>query len=197
MADLLTEESADPSPPLCWFDKMRLLAHGSLSLASESIVISVLAAPSPYNIDERLDWTLNTAKLLYTTNKFVIEGWSWWSEFLRTSFHSPWADRFILSGEMFMRIMTSSRFDKCPLLMIPRFKTDIFLNWSCRGQPNDHHLVFPYAPEHVPLNSRNTWDTYRFFRSNGLEYDVLVECSPDRRTPGLRPALIRTCFLIR
>ena len=58
--NLLTKESVDPSVALPWWDKSRLLLHGTLRLSTGRANLLHLASRDPYNVTEHVcyDWKL-------------------------------------------------------------------------------------------------------------------------------------------
>lgn len=54
--NLLNKPSVDPSPPLPFWDKIRLLYHGRLVASIEQMNLYWLAMKNPYQTTELLDW---------------------------------------------------------------------------------------------------------------------------------------------
>ena len=54
-SDFISAPSVDPSPPLPFWDKMRLLFHGRLTLTTKYMKFQCLTSLDPYNQTEMLD----------------------------------------------------------------------------------------------------------------------------------------------
>lgn len=54
--NLLNKPSVDPSRPLPFWDKIRLLYHGRLVMSVEQVNLYWLAMKNPYHTTELLDW---------------------------------------------------------------------------------------------------------------------------------------------
>ena len=55
--DLINKPSIDPSRPLPWWDKSRLLLHGRLVMTTNRMSWLYHASFDPYNTTEFMDWT--------------------------------------------------------------------------------------------------------------------------------------------
>jgi hypothetical protein len=154
LVDLLSNPSVDPSPPLMWFDKMRLLRHGVVDIRVDTFTLGLLASYDPYDARERLDAVLSGMRLQWANHKIALE----------------------CDTKLFIR--TASRFNNAPFLHMPDMRCNVSLVWRCRGSPDAHHTLFPHAPEHMTAKARVSWDTYRDYRSQHLELKLLMESCP-------------------
>ena len=67
--DLLNKPSVDPSKPVAFWDKMRLLYHGRLTASVQQCNMLWLATRDPYNITECLDWEWKDVYLDWTNGE--------------------------------------------------------------------------------------------------------------------------------
>lgn len=150
--DLLTKPSADPSPPLPWWDKNRLLFHGNWHMDIEQANLHQLATEDPYNTTENMHWEWN-----------------------HLSFH--WKPcQFVFKGDLDVNVRTASKYDDCCFLHLPDLCMTLDLQWLCHGNPHDHHSVTLWAPEflpEVPLGQFH--DSYRAFRSRNLNLSIKMD----------------------
>ncbi|XP_068387800.1 bridge-like lipid transfer protein family member 2 isoform X3 [Eschrichtius robustus] len=150
--DLLTKPSADPSPPLPWWDKSRLLLHGDWHMDIEQANLHQLATEDPYNTTENMHWEWN-----------------------HLSFH--WKPgQFVFKGDLDVNVRTASKYDDCCFLHLPDLCMTLDLQWLCHGNPHDHHGVTLRAPEflpEVPLGQLH--DSYRAFRSENLNLSIKMD----------------------
>ncbi|XP_036264614.1 protein KIAA0100 homolog isoform X5 [Pipistrellus kuhlii] len=150
--DLLTKPSADPSPPLPWWDKSRLLFHGDWHMDVEQANLHQLATEDPYNTTENMHW-----------------------EWSHLSFH--WKPgQFVFKGDLDVNVRTASKYDDCCFLHLPDLCMTLDLQWLCHGNPHDHHGVTLRAPEflpEVPLGQLH--DSYRAFRSENLNLSIKMD----------------------
>ncbi|XP_024835903.1 bridge-like lipid transfer protein family member 2 isoform X1 [Bos taurus] len=150
--DLLTKPSADPSPPLPWWDKSRLLFHGDWHMDIEQANLHQLATEDPYNTTENMHWEWN-----------------------HLSFH--WKPgQFVFKGDLDINVRTASKYDDCCFLHLPDLCMTLDLQWLCHGNPHDHHGVTLRAPEflpEVPLGQFH--DSYRAFRSENLNLSIKMD----------------------
>ncbi|XP_007935565.1 protein KIAA0100 homolog [Orycteropus afer afer] len=150
--DLLTKPSADPSPPLPWWDKSRLLFHGDWHMDIEQANLHQLATEDPYNTTENMHW-----------------------EWSHLSFH--WKPgQFVFKGDLDINVRTASKYDDCCFLHLPDLCMTLDLQWLCHGNPDDHHGVTLRAPEflpEVPLGQFH--DSYRAFRSENLNLSIKMD----------------------
>ncbi|CAH0380913.1 unnamed protein product [Bemisia tabaci] len=148
--------SRDPSPPLPWWDKMRLLYHGRLTMVIRQLTVLLHASLDPYNTMEEMEVTWTYVAMDWTNAKFIFKG----------------------DFDVFVR--TASKYDDCRLLHLPNLKLNIKLTWRCVGDPNDHHSVMPCAPDKLPEYSSNQeHDSFRSFRSQNLNVSLSFETKPN------------------
>ncbi|KAL7976090.1 hypothetical protein Chor_009768 [Crotalus horridus] len=72
--DLLTKPSEDPSPPLPWWDKSRLLLHGDWHMDIEQASLHQVATEDPYNTTENLHWEWSHLAFHWRPGQFVFKG---------------------------------------------------------------------------------------------------------------------------
>ncbi|KAJ9596917.1 hypothetical protein L9F63_012042, partial [Diploptera punctata] len=162
--------SRDPSPPLPFWDKMRLLFHGRLTMCIRQMTVLLHASLDPYNTTEEMELTWSEVAMDWTNAKVVFK------------------------GELNVYVRTASKYDDCRLLHLPNLKLTLKLNWVCLGDPNDHHCVMPCAPDKLPEYSSNQvfsihlWfehDSFRAFRSQNLNISIALETKPiTNRSPA-------------
>ncbi|WAR03618.1 K0100-like protein [Mya arenaria] len=117
--DLINKASVDPSNPMPWWDKIRLLLHGRLTMTVVHMSWLYHASFDPYNTTELMDWT--------------------WSDLVM-----DWTNmKFLLKGDLDIYARTASKYDDCKLLHLPNLKFCAKIDWLSLGDPNDHHLVMP------------------------------------------------------
>ncbi|XP_027718336.1 protein KIAA0100 homolog [Vombatus ursinus] len=150
--DLLTKPSADPSAPLPWWDKSRLLFHGDWHMDIEQANLHQLATEDPYNTTENMHWE--------------------WSHLF---FH--WKPgQFVFKGDLDVNVRTASKYDDCCFLHLPDLCMTLDLQWLCHGNPHDHHSVILRAPEFLPeVSQGQLHDSYRAFRSENLNLSIKMD----------------------
>uniref|UniRef100_A0A182PN84 Fmp27_GFWDK domain-containing protein n=1 Tax=Anopheles epiroticus TaxID=199890 RepID=A0A182PN84_9DIPT len=152
MMEKISAPSRDPSPPLPFWDKMRLLMHGQLSIIAKQFTILLHASLDPYNTTEEMELTWNNCGIMYSNARLMFK------------------------GDLNIYVRTASRYDDCRLLHLPNLKLTFKLNWVCLANPNDHHAVVPCAPDKLPEYSSNqVHDSFRAFRSQHLNIWVSFE----------------------
>ncbi|KAM7354827.1 bridge-like lipid transfer protein family member hobbit [Cochliomyia hominivorax] len=155
----ISAPSKDPSPPLPFWDKMRLLFHGRLTMIVKQFTVLLHASLDPYNTTEEMELTWNNAGIVWTNAKIMFK------------------------GELNVTVRTASRYDDCRLLHFPHLKLTFKLNWVCLANPNDHHAVMPCAPDKLPEYSSNqVHDSFRAFRSINLNIWISFET---KSKPGM------------
>ncbi|XP_065335800.1 protein hobbit [Cloeon dipterum] len=157
----IVSPSRDPSPPLPFWDKMRLLYHGRLTMSMQTMTVLLHASLDPYNTTEEMELTWSEVVMDWTNAKFVFK------------------------GDLNIYVKTASKYDDCRLLHLPNLKLTLKLNWVCLGDPNDHHSVLPCAPDKLPEYSSNQeHDSFRAFRSQHVNLSIAVETKPASNSGG-------------
>ena len=181
----VTGRSKDPSPPLAWWDKLRLRLHGRLLMSVKTLKLQMHTTLDPYNTTEEVELTFADANFDWTNCQFKV-----------------------MADELNLYVRTASKYDDCQLLHVPSVVCLSFINWLkngttmtflqvltikldwiCLGNPDDHHSLMPCAPEKLPEYSHNVQhDSYRAFRSQNVNVRLSIET---RKRGGLigRPRL--------
>ncbi|XP_073472876.1 bridge-like lipid transfer protein family member 2 isoform X2 [Aquarana catesbeiana] len=153
--DLLTKASVDPSVPLPWWDKSRLLLHGHFSMDIEQANLHQLATEDPYNTTENMHWEWNRLKFAWNPGQFIFK------------------------GDLDVNVRTASKYDDCCFLHLPDLSMIFDLQWLCHGNPHDHHNVALRSPDYVAeFSSIQPHDSYRAFRSENLNLSIKMDLSP-------------------
>ncbi|XP_077336545.1 bridge-like lipid transfer protein family member 2 isoform X3 [Lithobates pipiens] len=153
--DLLTKASVDPSVPLPWWDKSRLLLHGHFSMDIEQANLHQLATEDPYNTTENMHWEWSRLKFAWNPGQFVFK------------------------GDLDVNVRTASKYDDCCFLHLPDLFMIFDLQWLCHGNPHDHHNVTLRSPDYVAeFSSIQPHDSYRAFRSENLNLSIKMDMSP-------------------
>uniref|UniRef100_A0A6B2EIM8 FMP27/BLTP2/Hobbit GFWDK motif-containing RBG unit domain-containing protein n=1 Tax=Phlebotomus kandelakii TaxID=1109342 RepID=A0A6B2EIM8_9DIPT len=159
----ISAPSRDPSPLLPFWDKLRLLLHGRLTMIVRQFTVLLHASLDPYNTTEEMELTWNNCGIVWTNAKVMFK------------------------GELNISVRTASRYDDCRLLHFPNLKLTFKLHWICLANPNDHHSVIPCAPDKLPEYSSNqVHDSFRAFRSQNLNIWISFET---RAVPGQQPEI--------
>ncbi|XP_022666195.1 protein KIAA0100-like isoform X2 [Varroa jacobsoni] len=157
--DLINKPSTDPSPPLPWWDKTRLIFHGKLTVSGRRLSYLQHASLNPYNNTEMLDTTWTNA-MVYWHN-----------------------GRIICQGDLDQLIYTASRYYASHLLHFPNLKLSVKMTWRCIGNPFDHQSVMPCAADKLPEYSiHQRHDSYRAFRSTSLNVSISLETKCSNRS---------------
>ncbi|KAA0202060.1 hypothetical protein HAZT_HAZT000626 [Hyalella azteca] len=152
---LVTSRSVDPSLPLPWWDKVRLLLHGRLLLLAQNFTLKLHASLDPYNTTEEMELTWTDLTMDWVNAKLDF------------------------SGDLNVFVRTASKYDDARLLRMPNLRLELKLRWICLGDPNDHHAVILCAPDKLPEYSSNQeHDSYRSFRSRNLDININLETRP-------------------
>ncbi|XP_078336664.1 protein hobbit-like [Crassostrea virginica] len=154
--DLINKPSVDPSRPVAWWDKIRLLLHGRLTMSVQQMSWLYHASFDPYNTTELMDWSWTDLILDWTNAKFRLK------------------------GDLDIYARTASKYDDCKLLHLPNLSLCVKLGWICLGDANDHHSVMPCAPDKVPEYSLEEHDSFRAFRSQNLNLEISMDTKPMR-----------------
>ncbi|XP_024132642.1 protein KIAA0100 isoform X1 [Oryzias melastigma] len=161
--DLLTKPTVDPSPPLTWWDKSRLLLHGRWVMDIEQANLHQLATEDPYNTTENLHWE-----------------WTW--------LNFDWTPgQFVFKGNLNVNVRTASKYDDICLLKLPNLCMTLDLQWLCHGNPHDHHAVMLCCAENIAdVISGLPHDSYRAFRSENLNLSITMDLN---QHSGAEPSL--------
>uniref|UniRef100_A0A336L3B3 CSON015125 protein n=1 Tax=Culicoides sonorensis TaxID=179676 RepID=A0A336L3B3_CULSO len=163
----ISAPSKDPSPPLPFWDKMRFLFHGRMTMIAKQYTILLHASLDPYNTTEEMELTWSNCGIVWTNAKVMFK------------------------GELNVSVRTASRYDDCRLLHLPNLRLTCKLNWICLANPNDHHAVIPCAPDKLPEYSSNqVHDSYRAFRSQNLNISISFETKPNMENECDIPNLV-------
>ncbi|XP_005096164.1 protein KIAA0100 isoform X2 [Aplysia californica] len=152
--DRINKPSVDPSRPLPFWDKMRLLFHGRFTASISCMSWLYHASLDPYNNTELMDWTWTKLLLDWTNAQFVLQ------------------------GDLDISVRTASKYNESKLLHLPNLTFRVCLEWLCLGDANDHHPVMPCAPDKVPDFSLEEHDSFRAFRSQNLNLDLSLKTRP-------------------
>lgn len=66
--------SRDPSPTLPFWDKLRLLYHGRLTIIAKQFTVLLHASLDPYNTTEEMELTWNNCGVIWTNAKVIFKG---------------------------------------------------------------------------------------------------------------------------
>ncbi|KAJ7309074.1 hypothetical protein JRQ81_008371 [Phrynocephalus forsythii] len=150
--DLLTKPSEDPSPPLPWWDKSRLLLHGGWHMEIEQANLHQVATEDPYNTTENLHWEWSHLSFDWRPGQFVFK------------------------GDLDVNVRTASKYDDCCFLHLPQLCMTLDLTWLCHGNPHDHHGVVLRAPQFLPeVPVGQQYDSYRAFRSENVNLSIRMD----------------------
>ncbi|KAK3862517.1 hypothetical protein Pcinc_031627 [Petrolisthes cinctipes] len=168
---LINQPSRDPSTPLPWWDKLRLLFHGRLTMMVQRMTLLLHASLDPYNTTEEMELTWTNLTMDWTNA------------------------RIIFKGELNVLVRTASKYDDAKLLHLPNLKLTVKMNWLCQGNPNDHHSVMLCAPDKLPEYSSNQeHDSYRAFRSQHLSMNLCLETKAAKKGNAVVSPVIEALF---
>ncbi|KAG9486015.1 hypothetical protein GDO78_008877 [Eleutherodactylus coqui] len=150
--DLLTKPSVDPSAPLPWWDKSRLLLHGHFSMDIEQANLHQLATEDPYNTTENMHWEWSRLKFAWNPGQFIFK------------------------GDLDVNVRTASKYDDCCFLHLPDLCMTFDMQWLCHGNPHDHHSVALRSPDVITeFSAIQPHDSYRAFRSENLILSIKMD----------------------
>ncbi|XP_074600055.1 bridge-like lipid transfer protein family member hobbit [Brevipalpus obovatus] len=150
--EYIIKPSADPSPTLPWWDRVRLLLHGNFCVTSSNLSLFFHASLNPYNSTELIEFAFSDSIVEWITGKIGI------------------------LGNVSLLVHTASKYDDRRIVYLPNAKISFDLLWECLGNPFDHHSVAPHAADKVPEYSiHQNWDSYRAFRSQNLKVRIYIE----------------------
>ncbi|XP_059177083.1 protein hobbit-like isoform X2 [Physella acuta] len=152
--DLINRPSVDPSRPLPFWDKMRLLFHGRFTWSINKMSWLYHASFDPYNNTELMDWSWTNLVMDWTNGQFVLQ------------------------GDLDISVGTASKYNQSKLLHLPNLTFRVGIEWLCLGDANDHHSVMPCAPDKVPDFSLEEHDSFRAFRSQNLNLELSLKTRP-------------------
>ncbi|KAL1488909.1 hypothetical protein ABEB36_014696 [Hypothenemus hampei] len=157
----ISAPSRDPSPPLPFWDKMRLLMHGRLTMIVQKMQVLLHASLDPYNTTEEMALTWENVIMDWTNAKVIFK------------------------GDLNVFVRTASKYDDVQLLKLPNLKLILGFHWVCLGDPNDHNSVIYCAPDKIPEYSSNQeHDSFRAFRSQNLNLSIVMETKPALNNNG-------------
>ncbi|KAG7307372.1 hypothetical protein JYU34_007557 [Plutella xylostella] len=199
--DQVSRPSLDPSPPLAWWDKARLILHGRLTANFNKLTCLLHVSLDPYNTTEEMELTWRNLVLDWTNERPAHS--SLQQADVSTLLHVSldpyntteemeltWRDLGLVwtngklgfLGELNIFVRTASKYDDCRVLRVPGLKQSVRMMWRCGGGANDHHAPAPCAPTRLPEYSSNQeHDSYRAFRSHGLDLIINMDTKPIER----------------
>ena len=125
--DLITVPSIDPSPVIPFWDKIRLMMHGTLRINSNLLEYHTPTNPyNPFQIEERIVFQGDNVELAWENALFKLSG-----------------DLKIIAKSVHEEDSVVAHF--------PEFSMDYKINYEMAegDNPNDHHSIIPVNPEHV------------------------------------------------
>ncbi|XP_069568471.1 bridge-like lipid transfer protein family member 2 isoform X2 [Brachyistius frenatus] len=165
--DLLTKPMVDPSPPLAWWDKSRLLLHGHWVMDIDQANLHQLATEDPYNTTENLHWEWNKLNFDWNPGQFVFK------------------------GDLDVNVRTASKYDDICFLHLPNLCMTLDLQWLCHGNPYDHHAVMHCCAESTAdVTSGQPHDSYRAFRSENLNHSITMDLNQHCGTEPPQPRIL-------
>nr|CAB3258519.1 UPF0378 protein KIAA0100-like [Phallusia mammillata] len=155
--NLLSKLSVDPSNPLPWWDKSRLLFHGRLAMFMERANLLHLASLDPYNTTEHMHWDWKNMSMGWTPGCFLFK------------------------GDLDIHIRNASKYDDIRFLHLPNLMMECSFDWICLqgANPHDHHVVNPSAPDKIEGDANNH-DSFRYFRSRNIDLSIKLDTRQSR-----------------
>ncbi|VDK36481.1 unnamed protein product [Taenia asiatica] len=143
--DDIWRASVDPStPPLGWWDRVRLNYHGRLGFTCT-----------------RFSWLYSTSLDPYNAHEFLTCQW--------TGCTFDWIPGHIfVNGDLDLFFQTTSKYDGvCHVLQIPGLNFEVSMDWLSFGNQFDHHSVVIVNGERLGADEL-AHDSYAAFRGNRL-----------------------------
>nr|CDS20756.1 Breast cancer overexpressed gene 1 protein [Echinococcus granulosus] len=143
--DDIRRASVDPStPPLGWWDRVRLSYHGRLGFTCA-----------------RFSWLYSISLDPYNAYEFLTCQW--------TTCTFDWIPGHIfVNGDLDLFFQTASKYDGvCHVLQIPGLNFEVSMDWLSFGNQFDHHSVMPVNGERLTADEL-AHDSYAVFRGNRL-----------------------------
>nr|XP_039267582.1 protein KIAA0100-like isoform X1 [Styela clava] len=155
--NLLNHPSVDPSNPLSWWDKSRIIFHGRLMMSMDRSSLLQLASLDPYNTTEHMHWDWKSVLMDWTNGNFLFK------------------------GDLDIHIRNASKYDDIRFLHLPGLRMEWDITWLCKEgvNPDDHHSVEPCAPDKVP-GDITQHDSFANFRSENINLSVSLEVNPSK-----------------
>ena len=134
--NLINKASVDPSRPLPFWDKARLLFHGQITMCVNKMRWLYHAKLDPYNTTEFMDWTWSdlvldwtngeSHLLIYTSWTFTASILLWKMSFLTDiDIYYPcchFTAKWVLKGDLDIFARTASKYDDCRVLHLPNLR---------------------------------------------------------------------------
>lgn len=70
----ISTPSRDPSPALPYWDKLRLLFHGRLTMIAKQFTVLLHASLDPYNTTEEMELSWHNCGIVWTNAKIMFKG---------------------------------------------------------------------------------------------------------------------------
>ena len=170
-AEMLYLPTIDPSPPLPFWDRIRIKRHGDFSLKCDKCTVYVLSSKDPYN---------NTECLVVEMKDFAFL----WSKCKLRS-----------DGEVSFFVSTASKYDNCRIAYLPKACLEIEMKWVTAGNLTDHHSIIPVSKFRA---SPPLADSYAAFRSSNLDLVINLNIqSVHRSGQELKPKFVCYASTIR
>ncbi|KAI6650477.1 hypothetical protein LOD99_5914 [Oopsacas minuta] len=169
--EMLYLPTIDPSPPLPFWDRIRIKRHGNFRLKSDTFTVYALSSKDPYN---------NTESLVVEMQDF---------EFLWSKCNLKF------DGEVSFFVSTASKYDNCRIAYLPKACLEIEMKWITSGNLMDHHSIVPISKYRA---SPPFSDSYSAFRSSNLDLSISFNIqSINRSGHDLKPKFVCYASTIR